>query len=879
MQSFLDPNLDINSLKNKMMTQIPSKNTKNEKSLLEILNIIYQGRIKIIISVFVCLILAYLFNHFSTPVYESKALLKKEVEKNNSQVDEFSELVNLQTSDQLETEMELVKTNEVLRGVINELKLYVELNKVVDPKGNSWELNNVFIDFPDSGNNYAREISFKLPIFKNFKLLNDYTELELYIKKISEDRFELWDAKENKLLTSFNDFSVDELDSVKENNAVNSLDSTQASDQYPKGVTVSTDFAKFEFSWPEAPIGSKIFFNIKNYLKFLANFGKGINVSRVGHTDVFELDVRSSSPLACNIIANSIISHFRQVRMEQQKQMVRYSFHFVDEQLTEVQKKLLDAENNLSNFKGSEQIMNIDQNTQELLNYQSTLEAEKLQNDLLLSDYKNKEAALSNELKSSGYFDQSFLQPSTQSQSSSPFSGLMSRLSDLELQRLELLQKRTEKHPDVIKLDEQIRLIKDQLATYNKNSLTSYRIIIDALEKKQAKINSLMSGFDAQLQKLPKQESQLARLIREKEVYEKIFNVLLNKREEMRVAELSKLQDIIIVDYPDSPVKPVQPRKLFNMIIGLLLGGFIGIVFIFLVELSNTRLVNLDDLENEFNIPILALIPNYSRDIIKRIKHPTDNNDRFVALKDDNLGIRESYRLLKTKLYQLDVREKTILVTSCEEHTGKTSIVANIAISMAQENKNVLIIDCDLRKADLSSRFDISLNSPGLIDYITRSEVLPKIYTGVLKKINIIPAGGVREDSSSLLNSNRMKSLFSAIDKSAYDYIIIDTPPVTRVVDTLVLGQYIRNAILIVRPDTSMKEAVIGGIQEMSKARIKILGIVANAAEIQKSYHYRYRYGYGYGYSHDDNKRFRRKINIGKKNLSKIPELKNANHS
>jgi Mrp family chromosome partitioning ATPase len=124
-----------------------------------------------------------------------------------------------------------------------------------------------------------------------------------------------------------------------------------------------------------------------------------------------------------------------------------------------------------------------------------------------------------------------------------------------------------------------------------------------------------------------------------------------------------------------------------------------------------------------------------------------------------------------------------------------------------------------------------------------------------------------------------MKSLFSAIDKSAYDYIIIDTPPVTRVVDTLVLGQYIRNAILIVRPDTSMKEAVIGGIQEMSKARIKILGIVANAAEIQKSYHYRYRYGYGYGYSHDDNKRFRKKINIGKKNLSKIPELKNANHS
>ena len=231
--------------------------------------------------------------------------------RKTAQEDEFSELVNLQSSDQLETEMELVKTNEVLRGVINELKLFVELKKVVDPNGNSWELNNVFIDFPDSGNNYAREISFSLPIFKNFQLIDDYTELELYIKKISEKRFELWNAEENKLITSFNSSPVIDLDTLEENSATNSSDSTQEFENYQNGELVITDFAKFEFSWDDAPVGSKIYFNIRNQLKFIANFSKGINVSRVGHTDVFELDVRSSSPLACNIIANSIIRHFR----------------------------------------------------------------------------------------------------------------------------------------------------------------------------------------------------------------------------------------------------------------------------------------------------------------------------------------------------------------------------------------------------------------------------------------------------------------------------------------------------------------------------------------------------------------------------------------
>jgi tyrosine-protein kinase Etk/Wzc len=523
--------------------------------------------------------------------------------------------------------------------------------------------------------------------------------------------------------------------------------------------------------------------------------------------------------------------------------------------------------------------MNIDQNTQELLNYQSTLEAERLQTDLLLSDYKNKEASLGKELESSGYFDQGLLESSSQSQSSSPFSELMTRLSDLEMQRLELLQKRTEKHPDVIKLNEQIRLAKDQLAGYNQNTLNSYKIIIDALEKKQTKINNLMSGFEAQIQRLPKQENQLARLIREKEVYEKIFNLLLNKREEMRVAELSKLQDIIIVDYPDSPIKPVQPRKFFNMLIALFLGGFLGIVVVFLIELRNTRLINLDELEKEFNIPILALIPNYDKSILNRIKKPLDDKDRFVTLQTDNLGIRESYRLLNTKLFQLDLRDKTILVTSCEEDTGKTQIVANLAVTMALNNKNVLIIDCDLRKGELSTVFNV-FDSPGLIDYIEKGSA-PVIYNRVLKKINIIPAGGLRENSSVLLSSERMKSLFEVIDISLYDFIIVDTPPITRVVDTLALGYFIKNSILVVRPDMSFKETVIGGIQELNHARIKIRGIVANAAEIKKSYYYRYRYGYGYGYgkSGKENTSLRSRINIGKRDRSKLHKLSNVSHS
>ena len=629
-----------------------SKNNKKEKSLLEILNIVYQGRIKIISSVIIFLILAFLYNLLSTPVFESTALLKKEAADKKGKEDELYEMVKLQTSDLLETEMELIKTNEVLGRVINELKLYIELNEVIDPNGNSHKLNNVFTDFPDSGNNYAKEISFNLPIFKNFQLINENIELELYIKKIGEKHFELWNAKENNLITSFSASPVSDLDTLREYNNSDSLDLTKPLEEDKNWVIANTDFARFEFSWNGAPVGSKIIFSIKNYRKFILNFSKGINVSRVGHTDVFALSVQTSSPIASKIIADHIIHNFREVRMEQQKQTVRYSFHFVDEQLTEVQKKLLDAESNLSNFKGSGQIMSIDQNTQELLNYQSTLEAERLQTDLLLANYKDKAEAVGRQLESSGYFDQTFLEPSGESAGTSPFSSLMARLSDLEMQRLELLQTRTEKHPDVIALDEQIRSVKERLAGYNQNTLTAYKIMINTSENKLRKIDNLMAGYDVKMKKLPAQETQMARLVREKDVYEKIFKLLLDKREEMRVAELSQLQDIIIVDQPYIPIKPIQPKKLLNMLIGLFLGGFIGIVSVFIVQLRKSRLIDLDYLEDELGMPILALIPNFDKSILSRMKKSNDEKDKFVTLHTDKSGISESYRLLNTKLSQ-----------------------------------------------------------------------------------------------------------------------------------------------------------------------------------------------------------------------------------
>jgi capsular exopolysaccharide synthesis family protein len=232
--------------------------------------------------------------------------------------------------------------------------------------------------------------------------------------------------------------------------------------------------------------------------------------------------------------------------------------------------------------------------------------------------------------------------------------------------------------------------------------------------------------------------------------------------------------------------------------------------------------------------------------VVKVVESNPEHKVALLSVQDD--GLKETYRVLKTKLFQsLDPETKLLMVTSCEEDSGKTTVVANLAASLAQEGKRVLLIDCDLRKGDLSELFGLNKQTKGLLDYLI-NDAPPKIYTRASKNIDIIPAGGLSSDSGTLLDSTRMRLLFKSLDTTQYDLILIDTPPVTRVVDPLVLSHSIHISIVVVRPEHSLLETVRWGISELLNAKINIKGLVINAADIQKSYYYKHRYGYGYGY-------------------------------
>ncbi|MCU7491204.1 MAG: polysaccharide biosynthesis tyrosine autokinase [Ignavibacteria bacterium] len=839
----------------KLLKPAPHGKKREEFTLGELFQIINRRKKILFISVIVLVSLAFLYNTLSKPVYEASVMLKKDRgDEKSSANDEFKSLVLLQTQDEIETEMELVKTREVLNSIIDELKLNLSIDKLVEPDGKSVKINSDAVDY---NHNFLRKgTPGFMPAFEKVLVKPSEPASSFFIAKTARNTYGIYNAKNDSLLQSSVDTTYLNTGSSQDQ-ALDSLKNEFTSEKH-SFVVFNLPGKYFKIDWPEAQVGSRVFFNIGSYNETLDGLGKSINVEHVVKTDIFKISVQSHSPYAAQLIANTAAEKFRSARIGQQKQNIKYSYDFVDKQLSDVSEKLKNAERNLSEFKSAKKLTSIDENSKNLVDFLSSLEAEKIKTDLELTDRETKLAQMQSELKTKGYIDQTYLTPQAEEQSNSPFSGLLKQLSDLEVKRVELLQTRKESHPDVLNLDERIKQIKDKLSTYNKNTLTAYQIIINSAKKKQNELSGLTSKYSGMIKALPPDESRLAELTRQKDVYDKIFKLLLDKREEMRIAEVSKLQDITVLDEAHEPGKPIHPQKALNLGLGLMAGIFIGFIGMTVQEVKSRRLVDADHVENEYDIPIFAIIPNYPREVQKRIENSTHYHERFVTLMPDQEGFRESYRVLQTKLEAKFPGKKILMFTSCEEDTGKTSIVSNFAISLAKANKKVLMIDCDLKKASLTKTFNLKVDSPGLVNFLSDGQTTFNTYQIPLgeepdnvRNLKILTAGGITEASSSLLGSFKMEQLIDMISSSPFEYVLIDTPPITRVVDVLVLGKFVRDAVLIVRPGKSFKDSVSWGMMEMTDAGINISGILINACDISRS-SFKHRYGYGYGYAYGE---------------------------
>lgn len=212
----------------------------------------------------------------------------------------------------------------------------------------------------------------------------------------------------------------------------------------------------------------------------------------------------------------------------------------------------------------------------------------------------------------------------------------------------------------------------------------------------------------------------------------------------------------------------------------------------------------------------------------------------FIVEKEPKSIVAESYRTLRTNIQysSFDKEYKVIVVTSSDPSEGKSTTAGNLALSMAQDDKKVILIDCDLRKPSLHKKFKIS-NLVGLSDVIIGKTDLVKAVNRYNKNLVILTSGKIPPNPSEMLSSKTMENLLETL-KESFDYIILDTPPVQAVTDSQILSTKADGTILVVRAEKTKRESVQNAVNLLKKVNANIIGTVLNGIDSSRNKYYYY---------------------------------------
>jgi len=326
------------------------------------------------------------------------------------------------------------------------------------------------------------------------------------------------------------------------------------------------------------------------------------------------------------------------------------------------------------------------------------------------------------------------------------------------------------------------------------------------------------------------------------------------KEQELALAS-GKPNNIKISERAEAPTYPVGPNRARNIFIALLASLGAGIGLAFLLDYLDDSIRTSDDISRALGLPTLAMIPHHGINEKKRRSRrglgsetnaKAASNTALITLEERHSPMAEAYRHLRTSLLFSSAGKppQSILVTSSQPSEGKTMTAINTAITLAQADADVVLIDCDLRRPRMHSHFGLS-NSQGLTNYLSgekSTENLIKAAPG-LPHLKIITSGPIPPNPAELLSSNEMRNLLQFL-RGRFKHIIIDSPPAISFTDAAILSTQVDGVVLIAMAGKSSMHLMRQTRTRISALGARIYGVVLNGIT-SESVEYDY-YGTGY---------------------------------
>ncbi|MBZ6705128.1 polysaccharide biosynthesis tyrosine autokinase, partial [Klebsiella pneumoniae] len=326
-----------------------------------------------------------------------------------------------------------------------------------------------------------------------------------------------------------------------------------------------------------------------------------------------------------------------------------------------------------------------------------------------------------------------------------------------------------------------------------------------ALMEKRKTLQDEKSKLNERVSSMPKTQQEILRLSRDVDSGQAVYMQLLNRQQELNIAKSSAIGNVRIIDTAVTDTKPVKPKKIIVVLIGVILGCVVSVGLVLLRVFLRQGIESPEQLE-EKGINVYASIP-VSETFVKKAaqrrgwrKKPQSEIQGFLAVDNPADLAIESIRGLRTSLHfaMMEARNNVLMISGASPNAGKTFVSTNLAAVIAQTGKKVLLVDTDVRKGYTHKLFNVS-NDNGLSDYLSgKIEITKAIQTIQPIGFDFISRGVVPPNPTELLMHRRFGELINWASQN-YDIIVLDTPPILAVTDEAIIGHYAGTTLLVAR--------------------------------------------------------------------------------
>ena len=557
-------------------------------------------------------------------------------------------------------------------------------------------------------------------------------------------------------------------------------------------------------------------------------YGSRLSVSASSKTTtVAVLNYLDTQPERAIDYLNELFRSYNEDANEDKNEVALKTEEFLKNRISAIREELDATESNLESYKKKNELINLTNDASNALNKLTEYQKEQVELETQLNlvtallDYVDDPRNAFNVV------------PSNLGLKDADMSNLLNKYNDYVLQRNRLLKSSSPENPYVKRLTAQLEemwpTIRLSLKSVRENILTQKRSAEDQYNL-----------FSRRVGEVPTQERSLNNIIRQQEIKVELYLMLLQKREENYISLNSTAAKARVIDDPRSTGK-VSPKTKVILLGALVLGLCFPVGLIYLLGLLRYRIEGREDVEMLTKIPVLADIPLAPKSL--------DGELSLAVRENSNDMMEEAFRGLRTNLrFILSEKENVIACTSCIPGEGKTFVSTNLAMSLALLGKRVIIVGLDIRKPRLVKLFGLSSDHRGITTFLSSDsgdfqDLDKQIHHAVLNpNLDVLPAGVIPPNPGELISREQLDHAIALL-REHYDYVIVDTPPVGLVSDTLSAARVADMTIMVCRADYSPRNnfQLINALHHDNK--MPKITLVLNGIDLKKR-----KYGYYYGY-------------------------------